>query len=258
MEDKNIKNKVKSVFGKNAEEYVSSESHAKGDDLPLLIEWLQPKSTWVVLDVATGGGHVAKTLAPHVSTVFSTDLTEEMLANTAKHLKTQFQNIFYVIADAESLPFLEGTFDVVTCRIAPHHFPSPASFIKEVSRVLKPSGRFVLIDNVAPENPRFDVFMNTVEKLRDESHVRCQTTEEWRELFTQNNLEVIQELARKKTFKFPTWVARTTESQEQRDQVEQYILAANEEIKNYFSIIVENNCVQSHQIDEWMVLCEKR
>ncbi len=258
MEHEKMKEKVKQVFGQNAEEYVTSDIHAKGDDLPLMIEWLKPQSTWITLDVATGGGHVAKTLAPHVANVFSTDLTEEMLANTAKHLKKQFENIFYVIADAEQLPFLEATFDVVTCRIAPHHFPSPASFIKEVTRVLKPGGRFVLIDNVAPAEPHLDQFMNTVEKLRDESHVRCLTVDEWRGLFAQHGLTEQQSLNRKKTFQFPTWVQRTTSSQEQRDQVEQYMLSANKEIKDYFSVTSESNRIQSHQIDEWMVLCEKQ
>lgn len=103
--DKTPKQKVKEVFGKNADKYVTSSSHAKGDDLPLIVEWLQPKKTWTALDIATGGGHVTKTLAPHVATVFSTDLTEEMLENTAKHLRGSFDNIQYVVADAEALPF---------------------------------------------------------------------------------------------------------------------------------------------------------
>ncbi|MCT8139186.1 class I SAM-dependent methyltransferase [Anaerobacillus sp. CMMVII] len=256
MEDDKLKQKVKTVFGQNAEKYVSSEIHAKGDDLPLLVEWLHPQSEWVVLDIATGGGHVTKTLAPYVSTVFSTDLTEKMLANTARHLN-KHKNIWYVIADAEALPFLEGTFDLVTCRIAPHHFPNPNAFIQEVERVLKPGGKFVLIDNVAPEDKRLDEFMNMVEKLRDESHVRCLTIEEWRELFSFYGLKEMQSLNRKKTFQFPSWVARTATTKEQIENVQQYMLSANEDIKNYFSVIIENNQISSHQIDEWIVLCEK-
>ncbi len=257
METENIKEKVRDVFGKNAEKYVTSESHAKGDDLSLLVGWLQPHPDWVALDIATGGGHVAKTLSPYVGNVFSTDLTEQMLSNTASHLNKDCKNVWYVIADAESLPFLEGTFDVVTCRIAPHHFPNPKDFLSEVARVLKPGGKFLLIDNVAPEEKRLDVFMNTVEKLRDDSHVRCLRVQEWRDLFNVSGLLEIQSENRKKTFPFPTWVARTTNSQEQVESVQKYILDASEEIQKYFSVIINNNQVQSHQIDEWMVLCEK-
>lgn len=258
MDEQQIKQKVKDVFGKNAQKYVASESHAKGSDLPLLVEWLNPKSDWVMLDIATGGGHVAKTLSPYIGTVFSTDLTEEMLANTAKHLNKEFKNIWYVIADAEKLPFLEGTFDLVTCRIAPHHFPNPNLFIEEVSRVLKPGGKFVLIDNVAPEEEALDEFMNMVEKLRDESHVRALRISQWKQLMTKAGLKETKSINRKKTFQFPSWVARTTSSQEQMDRVEQYILNASKEIQGYFSVkINKENRVESHEIDEWMVLAEK-
>lgn len=257
MDDEKIKQKVKDVFGKNAEKYVTSESHAKGQDLPLLVEWLQPQPSWIVLDIATGGGHVAKALSPYVATVYASDLTEKMLENTASHLNKECKNIFYIIADAENLPFLEGTFDAVTCRIAPHHFPNPRHFIEEVERVLKPGGKFLLIDNVAPEEEKLDNFMNKVEKLRDESHVSCLTISEWRGLFSAAGMHEVQSQNRKKTFQFPTWVATTATSQQQMEAVEQYIIKASEEIKSYFSVMINDHHVQSHQIDEWMVLCRK-
>lgn len=259
MDEQQIKQKVKEVFGKNAEKYVTSESHAKGSDLPLLVEWIKPDSDWVMLDIATGGGHVTKTLAPYVGTVFSTDLTEEMLANTAKHLNEEFKNIWYVVADAEKLPFLEGTFDLVTCRIAPHHFPNPGQFIEEAGRVLKHGGKFLLIDNVAPEDEALDEFMNMVEKLRDESHVRALSISQWKELMTKAGLQEIKSINRKKTFQFPSWVARTAGSQAQMERVEQYILDSSKEIQDYFSVkINQDNRVESHQIDEWMALYEKK
>ncbi|MGG0718407.1 class I SAM-dependent methyltransferase [Robertmurraya massiliosenegalensis] len=258
MSNKEAKNLVKNVFGKNAEKYVTSESHSQGTDLPLIVEWLNPKSDSIVLDIATGGGHVAKTLSPHVATVLATDLTKEMLSNTAKHLRTQYKNIHYVLADAESLPFLDNTFDEVTCRIAPHHFPNPGHFIREVSRVLKPRSQFLLIDNIAPEDSDKGEFMNQVEKLRDKSHGRCLSISEWRKLFQNSDLEEGQSRQRKKKFMFPVWVNVTTENQEQRDEVEQLLLSATEELKEYFAIEIVDGEVQSHEIDEWMVLCKKK
>ncbi|MDQ0428136.1 ubiquinone/menaquinone biosynthesis C-methylase UbiE [Planomicrobium stackebrandtii] len=255
--DKTPKQKVKEVFGKNADKYVTSDSHAKGDDLSLLVEWLQPENTWTVLDIATGGGHVTKTLAPHAGTVFSTDLTEEMLENTAKHLRDSFDNIHYVVADAEALPFLKETFDAAICRIAPHHFPNPERFIAEMSRVLKKGGRFVLIDNVAPADSELAQFMNTTEKLRDDSHSRCLSKEEWKMLLEENGMVERKSADRRKTFDYPSWVERTTESKEQIERVSRHLLNSNEKTADYFSIEVQDGKVQTFTIDEWMALYEK-
>lgn len=255
--DKTQKQKVKEVFGKNADKYVTSDSHAKGDDLSLLVEWLQPENTWVVLDIATGGGHVTKTLAPYAGAVFSTDLTEEMLENTAKHLRGSFDNIHYVVADAEALPFLKETFDAAICRIAPHHFPNPARFIAEVSRVLKPRGRFILIDNVAPADPKLAEFMNTTEKLRDDSHSRCLSKEEWAILLKENAMVERKSADRRKTFHYPSWVERTTESDEQIEKVSWHLLNSDQNTADYFSIEVHEGKVQTFTIDEWMALYQK-
>jgi ubiquinone/menaquinone biosynthesis C-methylase UbiE len=252
------KQRVKSQFSKNAESYFTSESHANGQDLSLLVEWLQPRSEWTALDVATGGGHVAKTLSPYVRHVFSTDLTKEMLANTAKHFNQDSPNIWYVIADAESLPFLDHTFEIVTCRIAPHHFPNPDAFISEVARVLKPNGSFLMIDNVVPDKSHLAEFMNTMEKLRDESHVQCLSIETWRQLFCEAGLSVIKSESRKKTYRFPQWVKRTADSPGQIEEVENYILRASNEIHAYFHVQIADKHVQSLQVDEWMVLCQKK
>lgn len=256
-EDEKVKQKVKQQFAKNAEKYVTSETHAKGSDLSLLVEWLKPQPDWTTLDIATGGGHVARALSPHVAYIFSTDLTKQMLENTARHLKQTCPNIWYVIADAESLPFLDHTFDIVTCRIAPHHFPNPEKFIAEAARVLKPGGKFLLVDNVAPEERTLAEFMNTFEKLRDESHVRCLSTAEWRNLFSASGLLEMKSLNRKKTYHFPVWLERTAHSQEQMKRVHHYIAEASEDIHRYFSVVIHNGETQSLQVDEWMVLCEK-
>lgn len=257
MDQKNVKNKVMDQFGKNAEKYVRSESHSKGEDLAILVEWLKPQADWIVLDIATGGGHVAKAMSPHVKQVIATDLTKEMLANTARHLEYAHQNIFYVLADAENLPFLDQTFDVITCRIAPHHFPNPDIFIKEVARVLKPNGSFLMIDNVVPEESSLAEFMNTFERLRDESHASCLSIEKWRSLFLAANLSEVESTTRKKTYLFPEWVERTASSQEQIIKVTDYILNADEEIQQYFSIMKNEHSIESVQVDEWMVHCLK-
>ncbi|WP_235001693.1 class I SAM-dependent methyltransferase [Halobacillus sp. Marseille-P3879] len=251
-----IKRQVQETFSKSKEAYVTSSTHNKQSDLDLITEWLQPQPTWKVLDIATGGGHVARQLSPDVEMVFASDLTKEMLANTSTHLKS-FLNIHYIVADAEELPFIEATFDAVTCRIAPHHFPNPDRFIQEVSRVLKPDGQFVMIDNIAPEDNELDNFYNTFEKMRDSSHHRALKISEWKDLLNAQGLPIYKELSRKKTLPFPEWSLRTLEKHEAAN-VENFFLKSSEKLSSYFSIVIKGNKVQQFSIDEWMVLCRKQ
>lgn len=251
------KKKVKKQFGRSAHQYVTSSTHSTGTDLALLPEWLQLTPDAVALDIATGGGHAAKAMAGQAAFVFATDLTVEMLEAAKQHLDAHANNIFYTAADAEALPFLDHTFDAGSCRIAAHHFPNPQAFVKEVCRVLKPGGRFVLIDNVAPADERLDSFVNELESLRDHSHVRSYAISEWQEWFAEAGLRIEKEQCRKKTLGYREWVRRTTTSAEQIQQVDDHLLSADTFITDYFSIQKENGEVQSFEIDEWMVLVQK-
>ncbi|HYG56865.1 MAG TPA: class I SAM-dependent methyltransferase [Symbiobacteriaceae bacterium] len=174
------KDDVRRQFGASAPAYATSSVHAKGADLPLLPAIAALTGSEDVLDIATAAGHTALALAPHARHVTGVDLTPEMLTE-AKRLVAErgVANVAFQEADAEALPFGDGTFDVVTCRIAAHHFPDVAAFCREAARVLRPGGRLLVVDNVAPEDQGLDRFINTVEKLRDPSHYRCHSLSEW-------------------------------------------------------------------------------
>lgn len=253
-----IKFKVQQQFGANAKKYVESKSHSSGEDLKMLLEWTDPKESWTVLDIATGGGHVTKLIAPHVHQVIATDITREMLQEAKRFVDLTVSNVNYIVADAESLPFLDDTFDLVTCRIAAHHFPNAKEFIKEAHRVLKPGGRLLLVDNIAPREPQLDEFINTLEQLRDQSHVRCYSQNEWQSWIDEAGFGLVKANVRKKQLEYQSWVERTTSSNEQISKVALYIQAAEKQVKDYFDIQLTRNAIQSFKLDEWIALIEKK
>lgn len=180
-------------FGAFAATYATSRSHAKGGSLPRLVELVAPQPAWTALDIATGAGHVALALAPHLAHVVASDLTPQMLG-VARGLAASrgIANISFADVRAEALPFADATFDLVTCRIAPHHFDDVRAFVSESARVLRPGGVFGLVENISPDPSMMEGDAaalagaadeyNAFEKHRDPSHVRCLTLSEWRGL----------------------------------------------------------------------------
>ncbi|ACS99827.1 class I SAM-dependent methyltransferase [Paenibacillus sp. JDR-2] len=254
QEDRNQKDKVVEQFSRSRSEYVSSEAHARGDDLDLLLTWLQPESHHKALDIATGGGHVAKKLSSFVNTVFAADLTRPMLETARQFIQPDRENVEFVVSDAENLPFLDQTFDIVTCRIAAHHFPNPEQFVREAARVLKQGGKFLLIDNVVPEDKSIDTYVNQIELLRDESHYRCHSVSEWERWLLGAGLKISNNRIRKKSFDYPKWVRRTTRSEDQVKEVATFILNGGGDAQEYIGLKLEGGEIQSITIDEWMVL----
>jgi ubiquinone/menaquinone biosynthesis C-methylase UbiE len=162
---------VRQQFGRSAAAYATSDIHARGDSPGILRELVRPQGDWQVLDVATGAGHTALAMAPQVARVIATDLTPEMLAETSRLAAERgLGNVETRTADAEALPFADATFDLVTCRLAFHHFTRPERSVHEFARVLKPGGTLGFADNIAVEDPAGAAAYNAYETLRDPSH----------------------------------------------------------------------------------------
>jgi ubiquinone/menaquinone biosynthesis C-methylase UbiE len=214
------KSLVQQQFGAHAAAYATSTVHAMGASLGRLVELVQPKPTWHVLDVATGAGHTAAAFAPHVARAIASDLTAEMLQEAAKLAKAKgFANMETARADAEALPFDDASFDLVTCRIAPHHFPDIPTFVAETWRVLKPGGTFALVDNIAPDTestPGFSnaelrdaaLTYNAFEKIRDPSHGRCLGMAEWSEVMSDTGFDIVHKERLPKDMEFQSWGER--------------------------------------------------
>jgi SAM-dependent methyltransferase len=179
---------VTDVWSERAERYRESPTHAAGADLDLLIAWAEPGPDVRALDVATGGGHVARRLREAGSEVVTADRAPGMRPD--------------LVCPAEDLPFADDSFDVVTVRIAPHHFDDVGAAVRELARVTRDR---VVIEDTLYESEE----MEAAYRLHDPTHVRCYTEAEWRELLERAGLrvEAVEILETRRPLE--TWLART-------------------------------------------------
>jgi ubiquinone/menaquinone biosynthesis C-methylase UbiE len=238
---------VQQQFGPSAEQYVTSAFHAHGSDLGRLIELAGPQGHERVLDVATGGGHTALAFAPRVREVAALDLTQPMLDAASAFITSKgITNVTYHRAPAEELPFDDASFDIVACRIAAHHFADAAAFAREAARVLKPGGTFLLGDHLGLDDPEYDTFMDRFERWRDPSHVRAYTVAEWCAFLEPVGLQIEHtEPITRNSYDFQDWTARIRTPADERDALEQWLLAAEPRFKQFFAIVEKDGHVES-------------
>ncbi len=152
-----------------------------------------------VLDVACGAGHTGLHLASRGHRVTCADLSPAMLERSREAAAARCLSIETRQHPAEAMPYGDASFDLVTCRVAPHHFSSPARFVAEAARVLAPSGWFLLIDGTVPDgDPAAGEWLNGVEKLRDPSHARLLAPAEWAQHCAAAGLRVERSWLRRK------------------------------------------------------------
>jgi len=223
---------VKRQFGVHATSYVTSRVHAQGESLARLTDLTHPQHDWIVLDVSTGAGHTALAFAPRVKRVIATDLTPQML-DAARRLADDrtITNIEFRLADAQSLPFDDDTFHLVTNRIALHHYPDARRAVKEMARVCKRGGIVALVDNIVPGDGTTATYINRFERLRDPSHHWAYPLGDLEAYFADAALRVEHNETLKKDMEFEPWAKRMGASQETVARLRALVLEAPEGVR---------------------------
>lgn len=181
---------IQEQFGAAANAYVTSAVHAAGPDLVAMVATAALTGVEHVLDIGSGAGHAACALAPRAASVTGIDVTPEMVAVASALAREKgLANVAFEAGDVANLPFPDARFDLVSSRLSAHHYADPRAALREVSRVLKPGGRFLLIDCIAPEDAALDTFFNCFEILRDSSHVRDWRGSEWLQMLRSAGFE---------------------------------------------------------------------
>ncbi|NJN82055.1 MAG: class I SAM-dependent methyltransferase [Caldilineaceae bacterium] len=208
-----IKDSVRHQFGQVAANYRTSQVHAQGADLEKMVLTAQLTGDERVLDAGCGAGHTALAFAPHVREVIAVDFTEAMLEQGRGLAEARgLTNVEFRLGDVEQLPFEDASFDVVVSRYSAHHWPNPQNALREFKRVLRSGenirGQLLLADIVSFDDFTLDTFFQTVELLRDPSHVRDHTATQWLNMFNIVGLQAEVAYRWDVWLDFASWVER--------------------------------------------------
>lgn len=238
---------VRAQFARTAAAYVESAHHAKGAELSQMVALAGDVRGRRVLDVATGGGHTALAFARAGAQVWATDLTPEMLSAAQAFVAGTDLDVpvAFGVASAEALPFPASSFEVVTCRIAAHHFAAPRQFLAEAVRVLRPGGWLLLVDNVAPEERGLAAVMNEIERRRDPSHAEAYSVATWVGWLAEAGLE-LHALSRWTVEKpYAAWLARAQTPPEVGEALAAFVLGLPEAQRRYFQVVEQGGRLET-------------
>ena len=234
------KKQIANAFGNRANSYLISKTHREGDDLDMLSDW--SIGSKLTLDIATGAGHTANAIfKKNSSRVIATDISPKM----ARTALSAYPSLEMAISDAEHLPFNDNSFDTIVCRIAAHHFPNTHSFLAEVARVSDASGVFLFEDNVAPNTPSLNTFLNKVEKLRDPTHIQSHTVDQWTSWIEEQGFIIEHTIVLKKNILYIPWVTQSNTSKKNLTKLNELFVNAPSEAKTLFDIKIANGDVKS-------------
>ncbi|MDR3518188.1 MAG: class I SAM-dependent methyltransferase [Azospirillaceae bacterium] len=228
---------VEHQFGPRAAAYLTSAVHAQGEDLNQLVAIARTRPAARLLDLGCGGGHVGFSVAPHVAEVVAYDLSAAMLDQVAQAARQRgLGNLTTRRGAAEQLPFEDQSFDLVFSRYSAHHWQDVPAALREARRVLRPTGRLVIDDVVAPERPLLDTHLQAFELLRDPSHVRNYSVSQWQALLSTAGFEPDGVMRRRLFLDFASWVERMQTAAVHVAAIRSLQIEVSAEVKAHFDI----------------------
>jgi ubiquinone/menaquinone biosynthesis C-methylase UbiE len=232
--------RVQAQFGATAPAYVASASHASGEDLDQLVTWGRAAAPRRVLDLATRGGHTALAFSAFARELTAFDVTEPMLRPARRLLgERSVGHARFVAGDVAWLPFASGAFDIVTCRLAAHHFADLGPALREVQRVLRSGGALLVVDILGHDDAELAAFITEIERRRDASHVRAYRAVEWKALLRGAGLTVMESVVLTKSRPWDDWVRRMRMTDAARAAVESFVRAAPPRCREAFSFHID-------------------
>lgn len=232
-----LKDSVQSQFNQAAANYSTSPIHASGPDLAEMVKAAQLNGHEHLLDAGSGTGHTALTFAPHVAQVVAYDLATDMLAQGAKLANERgLTNIEFRRGDVEKLPFDDASFDVVTTRYSAHHWPNPLAALREFRRVLRPTGRLLVGDIVSSNDFILDTHFQTIELLRDPSHVRDHTLDQWLAMMEQAGFVCDVPHQWEVAIDFASWIKRINTPEQHAAMIRTLLAEAPTEVKTALKV----------------------
>jgi ubiquinone/menaquinone biosynthesis C-methylase UbiE len=241
---------VTGQFGPRADAYVDSAVHAKGDDLIALDALAARARPAHALDLGAGGGHVAYLLAKHAAEVAAVDLSADMVAAVARTAQAKgLTNIRTEQASVEKLPYPDASFDFVASRYSAHHWLDFEGGLREARRVLQPGASAVFLDVFTPGVALLDTHLQTLELLRDTSHVRNYTLAEWSAALARAGFAVGNVRTWRLHLEFASWIARMRTPDVLTAAIKALHAAAPREVREHYAFEADG----SFTIDTMMI-----
>jgi ubiquinone/menaquinone biosynthesis C-methylase UbiE len=224
-------------FGPRAEAYLTSAVHSQGKDLELLAEIVTGINHPAVLDLGCGAGHASFAVAPFAKRVVAYDITPSMLdivASTAR--ERGISNLATQQGSVDHLPFADASFDCIVSRYSAHHWHDLPLALSELRRALKPGGQVCFIDVVGGPQPLLDTHLQAIELLRDPSHVRNFTAQEWLALFQNASLNANLIHSWRLPIEFAAWISRIGTPDDRVAAIRTLWSGAPAEVREYFNL----------------------
>ncbi len=199
---------IQREFSRQAQQMASAPAFREYAALQRLVRVVGDAPSHRVLDLACGPGIVAEAIAPHAGQIIGIDATYEMIRLARQQLeKGHIVNGRLMVAAAERLPFERGTFDDVISRLTIHHFADPSVVLSEARRVLRSAGRLMIADVISSPDPEEARLHNSLERLRDPTHIRMLPARELLETIRGAGFSVLREEGWTQPRAFLEWAA---------------------------------------------------